>query len=34
MLTNTEIYIICWIEIRVIETIYSTGNMFFNLKYA
>ena len=41
MLTNTEIYFICWIEILVTETIlyyilYYTvlRNKFFNLKYA
>ena len=34
MLTNSEIYFICWIEILVTETIYCTENKFFNLKYA
>ena len=35
MLTNIEIYFICWIEIFVIETIYYIEKyFFFNLKYA
>ena len=32
MLTNTEIYFICWIEILVTETIYCLDKYVFQLE--
>ena len=34
MLTNTEIYFFCWIEILVTEQYTVLRNKFFNLKYS